>query len=362
MAATDVKPDWGHWANLATVSIPEAIWLSLGFDPVAMQNAHELEDFPLASKRLQAAKSHAANGALQTYANPGGWGDSHVKLHEFRAWGETLPEPFQFPYAFPGARIFGTKMWGGGNIMLGYDDFIRLFNVTDPENFAPHLEVRPDGVYVVPPKSDDNLMPEERAALTAHPTGNLRDPALPLPCRLADVEVFADFYGLRAAIDPFTMLTIANKLTWAHAQVERQTEQGFIHNFLPGLMALRRTLARQHDAESNDSKKVVQRTVLDELNRLLASIDNADGDWDSEAVPAPVASKWPWGDHETELLRKLAEAVGKFWKLYDPTDTTTAPKNKAIVDWLTEQGVAERNAQVMATILRADNLPTGPRK
>lgn len=78
--------------------------------------------------------------------------------------------------------------------------------------------------------------------------------------------------------------------------------------------------------------------------------------------PLAPASRWPWGDHETDLLQKLASAADRFWKRYDPTDATTAPTNDAVAAWLKEQGVADRNAQVMATILRADNLPTGPRK
>lgn len=71
--------------------------------------------------------------------------------------------------------------------------------------------------------------------------------------------------------------------------------------------------------------------------------------------------RWPWGSHETELLRHLAAAADRFWKNYDSSDATTAPTNQQVIDWLKKQGVAERNAQVMATILRADNLPTGPR-
>ena len=74
-----------------------------------------------------------------------------------------------------------------------------------------------------------------------------------------------------------------------------------------------------------------------------------------------AATRWPWGNHETKLLQDFAAAGIKFWALYDPTDPSTAPKNAAVVKWLEEQGVAERNAQVMATILRADGLPTGPR-
>lgn len=71
---------------------------------------------------------------------------------------------------------------------------------------------------------------------------------------------------------------------------------------------------------------------------------------------------WPWGRHETDLLRKLAEVADKFWKNYDPSDPTTAPTNQQVSDWLKAQGVADRTAQIMATILRADGLPTGPRK
>jgi hypothetical protein len=76
---------------------------------------------------------------------------------------------------------------------------------------------------------------------------------------------------------------------------------------------------------------------------------------------ATAGPKWPWGSHETELLRHLAAAADRWWKNYDPSNPTTAPKNQEVIDWLKKQGVAERNAQVMATILRADNLPTGPR-
>ena len=71
---------------------------------------------------------------------------------------------------------------------------------------------------------------------------------------------------------------------------------------------------------------------------------------------------WPWGRHETELLRKLARAADLFWKQYDPTEPSSAPTNEQVVKWLVDQKVAKRTAEVMATILRADGLPTGPRK
>lgn len=78
-------------------------------------------------------------------------------------------------------------------------------------------------------------------------------------------------------------------------------------------------------------------------------------------VPQPTA-KWPWGDYETDLLKKLAVAAEEWWSDYDPKNSKQAPTNDAVSDWLKGQGVSDRVAEVMAQILRADGLPTGPRK
>lgn len=79
--------------------------------------------------------------------------------------------------------------------------------------------------------------------------------------------------------------------------------------------------------------------------------------------PLPDHSdKWPWGEHHTKLLGHLAEAGEKFWKNYDPNDNTSAPTNKQVEEWIKKQGVSGRIAEAMASILRADGLPTGPRK
>jgi hypothetical protein len=90
-----------------------------------------------------------------------------------------------------------------------------------------------------------------------------------------------------------------------------------------------------------------------------------DSYWDSESRlgPRSVASRWPWGDYETRLLRLLAAAVDKHWTLFDPADPSTAPRNEMVVEWLmTTHDVKRRTAEVMATILRADGLPVGRRK
>ena len=75
-----------------------------------------------------------------------------------------------------------------------------------------------------------------------------------------------------------------------------------------------------------------------------------------------MAQRWPWGDYETELLRKLADAAQRWWINYDPSDQTTAPTNARVAAWLVEKGAPKRVAEIMAQILRADGLPTGPRR
>ena len=86
-----------------------------------------------------------------------------------------------------------------------------------------------------------------------------------------------------------------------------------------------------------------------------------------KATPQPAdalsrsATRWPWGDHETKLLRHLASAGERYWKNYDPNDPSTANSNETVSAWLKGQGVAKRVAEVMAQILRAEGLRTGPR-
>jgi hypothetical protein len=138
-----------------------------------------------------------------------------------------------------------------------------------------------------------------------------------------------------------------------------QKHAAFIsQDFLASVFSLRRHLNSQlEEAASggNDAKIVVLRNVIDLVSSLEACIS-------TEGTGSASSGRWPWGEYETKLLRELAAAAEKFWKLYDPADATTAPTNQNIVEWLEARGVAGRNANVMATILRADNLPTGPRK
>ena len=72
---------------------------------------------------------------------------------------------------------------------------------------------------------------------------------------------------------------------------------------------------------------------------------------------------WPWGSHHTAMLGHLEAAARRFWVNVDPSDNTTAPTNKEVSDWLEkERKVSNAGAKAIASILRQEDLPTGPRK
>jgi len=61
-------------------------------------------------------------------------------------------------------------------------------------------------------------------------------------------------------------------------------------------------------------------------------------------LPAPeTASNWPWGAHETELLRHLAAAAKRFWVNYEPGEPDTAPTNADVADFLKKNPKSNRN-------------------
>jgi hypothetical protein len=83
----------------------------------------------------------------------------------------------------------------------------------------------------------------------------------------------------------------------------------------------------------------------------------------SETISTPAA-RWPWGNHHTELLGHLEAAARRYWgENYDPSDASTAPINATVSEWLqTERKVSKTMADSIASLLRPDGLPTGPRK
>jgi hypothetical protein len=79
--------------------------------------------------------------------------------------------------------------------------------------------------------------------------------------------------------------------------------------------------------------------------------------------PEATVGAWPWGHHHTAALGHLEAAARRFWVNHDPADTSTAPKNTEVSEWLQrERNVTANMANAIASILRMDGLPTGPRK
>lgn len=90
--------------------------------------------------------------------------------------------------------------------------------------------------------------------------------------------------------------------------------------------------------------------------------------FDRSANPTRLSSgsaglHWPWGNHHTELLGHLEAAAKRFWVNYDPSDPNSANTNATVSEWLQEERKVSKNmADSIATILRPDGLPTGPRR
>lgn len=239
------------------------------------------------------------------------------------------------------------------DISLGYADLIRLFNVDDPSDFAPGLELRDNGVFV---KSLDGQPAiarggEEEAVLTEHPTGNLSEPVLAFPCDLDALESFMESYGLIGTIDAFRMAEVLETKAWELARADVK-EMGQYHwPIVAGLYALREKIERAHAAENNDGKKVVLREVLDDLNAMLPNRDEP-----------PRFDNWPWGDYENENLRLLASAISQFWEHADEAKPDDAPPNPTVVSWLRKEGATKGVAEKIASIIRADWAPEGRRR
>lgn len=114
-----------------------------------------------------------------------------------------------------------------------------------------------------------------------------------------------------------------------------------------------------------DAMRVDRRTADTErtIGLAISRIADLEGRLKHAELDARNESKWPWGTHHTEALGHLEAAALRFWKLYDPDDDSTAPTNKQVAEWLqSERGLSQKMAEAMASILRADGLPTGPRK
>ena len=186
------------------------------------------------------------------------------------------------------------------SLPIGYADVVTLLKIDNRDDcFADGMELRADGIYVKTPPAEANA--PEAAALSKHPTGNLAEAAISFPTDLGTFASFLEESGLFGMLEPFRVAD------WA---ISKHLE----------LLAAKGSLA-------------------------------SGGDW-----------RWPWGAHETELLKQLAAAGEHFWSNYDPSEASSAPKSEDVTAWLKTRGVPDRVAEIMAQILRADTLPKGRRR
>lgn len=117
-----------------------------------------------------------------------------------------------------------------------------------------------------------------------------------------------------------------------------------------------------------NTQRFARKAVVDWLTAIgqvsIYAFDGAKATTPVNAQPKQTA-RWLWGAHHTQLLGHLEAAAIRFWgaDYYDPTDKGTAPQNKVIESWLATERKLESGAmrKAIATILRLDGLPTGPR-
>jgi len=109
---------------------------------------------------------------------------------------------------------------------------------------------------------------------------------------------------------------------------------------------------------------IVQRFCRKELSRWLKA-NNVESRYQFDRVEVTKAGAkgtvWPWGSHHTELLGVLEAAANQFWVGYDPKHPKTAPKNETVIAWLLERGISASMANAIATMLRHNDLKSGPR-
>lgn len=100
-------------------------------------------------------------------------------------------------------------------IKVSLADFIRLFDITDLENWQRGLRFEHDSVWIVATLKG-SFFPEELASLNEHPVKDLNKPVLSFPCTLSQLEEFIKEQGLTGYIHPadwdsFVQSEIKNK-------------------------------------------------------------------------------------------------------------------------------------------------------
>lgn len=212
------NPRFANWLDFAVWTEAELIQLCAGHDP------HGGND-ELAAKRFDDAIRKGIDQkvvrAVEAGILPVISGDigptSEALSCRFRSvdaikWAAPIFPDFPFDYCDVKAVSNGGFSYDL-QLRVGYADFVRICQITDDDWFPGHV-LRADGVYVELPTG--HLMPEERASLAHHSTGNLLEPTLRFPCTVAEMRAYI------AVLDDFVVEE--NFESWlAHNTVKQET-------------------------------------------------------------------------------------------------------------------------------------------
>ena len=115
------------------------------------------------------------------------------------------------------------------------------------------------------------------------------------------------------------------------------------------------TLKVDHSNFENSIAFIPLNIVKWAINKELPDIPKLLLDWyEVESIKKPLMRENDVIDQNyiSENLAILNQAARKFWANADPEDKETHPKNEAVEEWLTEEGLPKTYAPQAATIIR----------
>jgi len=181
--------------------------------------------------------------------------------------------------------------------MIGNADFVAICHVDDPANFGG-FRVEANGLYVDLPRADVTLIPEERAAVTWHPTGQYDKPALPLPCTLGQLRAFLPDAGLLGCLDEEAVDAMFG---------EREHRKGWYDATMNAALWLKRVSVKPAEAAM-----------------LLWRLDPLERDWQGNA-PDPERTYVDGNEASPGHYRALKRAFEDV--------AETDPKPRTLLDW-----------------------------
>jgi hypothetical protein len=224
-------------------------------------------------------------------------------------------------------------------MQIGYADFIRVFNIHDPLDWVPGLEVRKDGIWIVPAHDDDDCKPEERAILAEHPEKDLSKPALPFPCDFHRLEQFLSWLGMPLEV------FIGDKWRPGQDLLKEYGIQGFqLFDLLKEGVQARTITGLQ--VVNEDELERRGKESLAELERIEFYREGAAASGIVIAGRGPVEPRAPTKRTDDDEIKKAAQAA--FEK--QPKDVLVIPDGCEAISYSLSY---DDNKKRMAAILRA---------